>query len=303
MIREMLTTKEVAEYLSINEKQVYRLIKEHRIPATRITGKWLFPKELVDKWVLESAEQNVAKTARPALANQLVVAGSNDLALELLSQSINARRPRWAMSIANVGSLGGLISLKNGDCHIAASHLLDVETGDYNTSFIRKQFPELKVTIVNLAYREQGLIVRKDNPLRIRTLKDLVASKAVLVNRQEGSGTRVLFDHMLKQAEIRPARIRGYATVAHTHMEAALSVFSGYADIGIGIFAAAKALNLDFVPLATERFDLIVPTQNFESEGVKAMRDVLSSKEFKADMVRMGGYSTQDTGKVMYQRD
>ena len=302
-MKEMLSTKEVAEYLSINEKQVYRLIKERKIPATRITGKWLFPKGLIDEWVMNSARESVSvQSKRTAPENQVVIAGSNDLALELLIQNTNVQHPQYTVSISNLGSLAGLIALQNGSCHIAASHLLDLETGEYNSTFIKKHFPELKVVILNLAHREQGLIVKKGNPLGIKTLNDLVNKKASFVNRQEGSGTRVLLDFRLKENGTDAAAIQGYDRTAHTHMEVALEIFSGSADVGVGIFAAARMLGLDFIPLATERFDLIISSESYNSGGVKALREVLSSEEFKSNITRMGGYETRETGKIMYER-
>ncbi len=304
MTGEMLTTKEVAEYLSINEKQVYRLIKEKRIPATRITGKWLFPKKLIDDWLIKSAQENLEIPRRSiSSGHEVVIAGSNDLALELLAKNVNNLSPALLVSISNVGSLGGLIALQNGNCHIAAAHLLDTETGEYNSSFIRKHFPELKVTVQTLAHREQGLIVRKGNPLRIKGLKDLVTKKAKFVNRQEGSGTRVLFDYRLKEMGIDPADIQGYSNIAHTHMDVALEVFSGSADAGVGIFAVAKLLELDFVPLATERFDLIFLKEQIPTDARKTLQAVLCSGEFKASVTRMGGYNTHDTGRTMYERE
>jgi len=299
----MLSTKEVAEYLSINEKQVYRLIKERKIPATRITGKWLFPKGLIDEWVINSARESVSVPGKKNLSdNQVVIAGSNDLALELLVKNANMLHPEYTISISNLGSLAGLISLKNGNCHIAASHLLDLETGEYNNSFIKKHFPELKIVVVNLAHREQGLIVKKGNPLRIKNLNDLVEKKVTFVNRQEGSGTRVLLDYRLKENGINAAAISGYEKIAYTHMEVALEVFSGHADAGVGIYATVGLLGLDFIPLATERFDLIIPSDIVASGTVKALRQVLNSEEFKSNISRMGGYETHDTGKIMYER-
>jgi putative molybdopterin biosynthesis protein len=302
MTREMFTTKEVAEYLSINEKQVYRLIKEKKIPATRITGKWLFPKNVIDEWVMSSARESVSVSQKPPAENQIVIAGSNDLALELLIKNANLRHPQYTISISNVGSLAGLIALQNGNCHIAAAHLLDLETGEYNSSFIKKHFPDLKIALLNLAHREQGLIVKKGNPVGIETLEQLASKKATFVNRQEGSGTRVLLDYRLKEKGVDPAAIPGYDRIAYTHMEVALEVFSGSADAGIGIMAAARMLDLDFIPLAKERFDLAIPVENMKTGIVKALLAVLNSEEFKSNIIQMGGYETRDTGRIVYER-
>jgi putative molybdopterin biosynthesis protein len=304
MTKEMLTTKEVAEYLSINEKQVYRLIKEKKIPATRITGKWLFPKGLIDEWIMTSARESVSIAGKQGSRdNQVVIAGSNDLALELLAKNTTIQHPRYTYSISNVGSLAGLIALQNGNCHIAASHLLDPDTGEYNSSFIKKHFPGLKIMAVNLAHREQGLIVRKGNPLEIKTLKNLAGKKVIYINRQEGSGTRVLLDYRLKGHGIDPEDIPGYSRIAYTHMEVALEIFSGSANAGLGIFAVARQLDLDFIPLATERFDLIIPSESYTTRAVKALRGVLGSDEFKTNMAQLGGYDTKDTGKIVYESD
>jgi putative molybdopterin biosynthesis protein len=304
MTKEMLTTKEVAEYLSINEKQVYRLIKEKKIPATRITGKWLFPKGLIEEWIMKSARESVSIPGKQGSRdNQVVIAGSNDLALELLAKNTTIQHPRYTYSISNVGSLAGLIALQNGNCHIAASHLLDPETGEYNSSFIKKHFPGLKIMAVNLAHREQGLIVKKGNPLEIKTLKNLASKKVTYINRQDGAGTRVLLDYGLKEHGIDSEDIPGYNRIAYTHMEVALEIFSGSADVGLGILAVARQLDLDFIPLATERFDLIIPSESYTIRAVKALRGVLGSDDFKANVAQLGGYDTKETGKIVYESD
>lgn len=304
MGKEIFNTKDVAEYLNINEKQVYRLIRENRIPATRVTGKWLFPKHLVDEWLVTSARENIGVTLKPKPPhNRVVIAGSNDLALELLTNKLASQHPNYTVSVSNIGSLAGLIALQSGNCDIAASHLLDYESGEYNSSFLRKHFSELRVTVLNLSYREQGLIVQKGNPLGINRLKDLADKEVDFINRQDGSGTRVLFDYKLRDEGIDCSTISGYEKIANTHMEVALCVFGGSAHAGMGIHASAQLLGLDFIPLATERFDLIIPNEIMETEPVKALREVLGSTDFKSTVSRMIGYDTCDTGKIIYERD
>ncbi len=180
---------------------------------------------------------------------------------------------------------------------------MDTETGEYNSSYIKKNFPDLKVRVVNLAHREQGLFLRKGNPLGIKDLPDLVNKKAVFINRQEGSGTRVLLDFKLKESKIDPAEIQGYATreMAYTHLEVATAVLRGAADAGVGIRAAAKLLNLDFIPIVTERFDLIIPYKYSSTRAVNALLQSLSSDDLKTRITHMGGYEMQETGKVIYE--
>jgi len=302
MKKEMMTTKEVAKYLNINEKRVYQLIKDKKIPSTKITGKWLFPKRLIDKWIIDSAKENIGlEVKQKPLQNQVVISGSNDLALELLIKKVNIKYPQYTASISNVGSLGGMVALKNRSCHIAASHLLDPATGEYNISYINKYLNYLDVLVLNLVYRQQGLIVKKGNPLKIKNFRDLVNPKLNFINRQEGSGTRVLFNLKLKEMQIAPNSIKGYKKIAYTHMEVAIEILSGTADVGIGILAIAKLFNLDFIPLSIERFDLIIPKENYNLKPVKALVDVINSYEFKKEVTQIGGYITKDTGKILYQ--
>ncbi len=300
MNKELLTTKDLAEYLRINENQIYRLIKEGRIPATRVTGKWLFPKMLIDEWVANSARMHLgSEQKQTAPDRQIVIAGSNDIALELLTKNTSIRHPDFTVSLSSVGSLAGLVALRNETCHIAASHLLDTETGEYNSSYIKKHFPDLKVTVMNLAYREQGLVLGKGNPLGIRTLKDLRDKKAVFINRQAGSGTRVLLDYRLKELGIDASDVTGYSRTAYTHMEVALEILKRRADAGVAIRAVAKLLELDFIPLAKERFDLIIPNEYYSAEAVRTLCRVLRSDEYKFSIARMGGYEVRDTGNVV----
>jgi putative molybdopterin biosynthesis protein len=302
MIKEMLTADDLAEYLQIHKNQIYRLVKEKRLPGSRITGKWLFPKRLVDEWIINSAKETANSLEKEAVSeNRIVIAGSNDLALEVLTKNVQMRSPEITISLSNMGSLAGLFALQSGTCHMAAAHLLDAETGEYNSPCIKKSFPDLKVRVVNLAYREQGFLLKKGNPIGIKNLQDLMIKNAVFINRQEGSGTRVLLDYQLKKNKIDPSEILGYAKMAYTHLEVALAVFRGEADIGMGIRAAAKLLDLDFIPVANERFDLIIPNEYSSIKAINALFKSLNSEDLRKQISRMGGYEMRETGKIMYE--
>ena len=299
MNREMLNTKDLANYLNINEKQVYRLIKEKKIPATRITGKWTFPKKLIDEWIIESANENIGVKKIRELKDHIVVVGSNDFTIELLSHELTRRYPAYSLSFSNVGSIGGLIALGRGSSHIAGCHLFDIKTGEYNLPYLPRYLPDLETIVVNLIYRDLGLILRPNNPLNITGIEDLAQPGIRIINRQEGSGTRILFDFELKRLGIHPDQINGYEKEVNTHNEVAMAVLSGTAEVGLGIFSAAKMLGLEFIHITKERYDLVIPKEKFSAKPLTALLDVIRSQEFRAKVEQMGGYDTKDSGKVI----
>lgn len=299
MNKEMLNTKEVAGYLNINEKQVYRLIKEKKIPATRITGKWTFPRRLIEEWIIESAGENIGKKKRRELEDHIVIMGSNDFTIELLSHELSARFPEFSLSFSNLGSIGGLIALGRGSSHIASCHLLDPDTGEYNLPYLPRYLPDLETTAINLIYRDLGLILRSGNPLDIAGIEDMVRPKIRIINRQEGSGTRIFFDFELKRLGIDPNRINGYEKQVNTHVEVATAVLSGVADVGLGILSAARMLGLEFIHITRERYDLVIPEENLSAKPVGALLEVIRSQEFRRKVEQMGGYDTRDSGKII----
>ena len=282
--KEMLNTKELAEYLNINEKQVYKLIQDKKIPATRITGKWTFPKQLIDAWIIKNAEENISgkgKTAEPA--RHIVAMGSHDFCMELLSHELTRAFPDLSLSVSNVGSSGGLIALARGICHVACAHLFDPETGTYNVPYLAKHLPDTPVVVINLVQRDLGLIVQRGNPLKIATVADIAGSGARIINRQSGSGTRLFFDAELKRLGIDAGGIRGYENEVATHNEAALAVFGGSAEAAVGILSAANMLGLDFVYLTKERFDLIIPKDCIASAPIDALLQVIRSEVLQTE--------------------
>ena len=236
------------------------------------------------------------------IKNTIVCIGSHDNTLDILSNILKKRNPQLSFSSAHVGSMGGLIALKKGEAHMAGTHLLDEETGLYNVPFIRKLLPEQKIVLINLTYREQGLVVKKGNPKGIRGFKDLAKDGVIFINRQSGAGTRLLTDKHLRELGIEPSRIRGYEREEYTHMGVASAVLSGVADTGLAILAAANALDLDFVPVAKERYDLAIPANFVELEMVGRLLDIIANdEEFRRTVKGMGGYDISDMGKVMYE--
>jgi putative molybdopterin biosynthesis protein len=232
------------------------------------------------------------------LDRTIVVVGSHDNTLDLLADQLKAVRGDLSLSSSHVGSMGGLMAIKRGGCHVAGSHLLDPEDGSYNLSYIRRYLPGRAVTLVTLVLRENGLIVPRGNPKGIRGIEDLVRPDLTFINRQAGSGTRLLLDYRLKELELDPAQIRGYGVEEFTHMAVAVAVLTGSADAGLGIFAAAKALGLDFIPVVTEQYELVIPTEHLAGENLQALMEVIHSAAFRHRVDSLGGYSTRVTGTI-----
>ncbi len=229
----------------------------------------------------------------------IVAIGSHDLTLDLLSSELSKRHRGLTLSSSNVGSLGGLIALQRGEAHLSGSHLLDEESGEYNVTYVRRYLAGRPILLVNLAYREQGLIVPRGNPKRIGGLEDLLRPDVQFVNRQKGAGTRVLLDYRLKQMGVDPLQINGYTREEFTHLMVAASVAGGTADTGLGILAAARALRLDFVPLLKERYDLVVPREHYESELLRPLLEIVRGPDFRRQVEALGGYDTSQMGEVV----
>jgi molybdenum cofactor synthesis domain-containing protein len=232
------------------------------------------------------------------LMNTLVIIGSHDITIDILGDEIRRGGRNIRISSGNVGSLGGLMALRKGLCHLSGAHLLDTETGEYNISYIRRYLKGIKVHVFHLVLRDQGLIVANNNPKGIKGIKDLVREDISFVNRQPGSGTRVLLDYRLEESGINPGSIRGYNHVEFTHMAVAVDVLSGAADCGMGIFAAAKALDLGFVPMEREQYDLIIPSSMLDNPNIQALLETIRSPSFRKRVEILGGYDPSRSGRL-----
>jgi putative molybdopterin biosynthesis protein len=250
-------------------------------------------------------EPTVASLLKPlaSIENTIVITGSHDNTLDVLADQIRMHKGEIGISSSHVGSMGGLMAIKKGSCHMAGAHLLDTEDGSYNISYIKKYLPDMKVRLINLVMREQGLIVPGGNPKGIKSIEDIKDKKLRFINRQGGSGTRILLDYKLKMLGLSPSDIQGYGDDEYTHMSVAVAVLSGRADVGLGIMAAAKALNLDFIPVVTEEYDLVIPEKFFLSEKVQVLLETIQSTEFKNRVLALGGYGTENTGMEVFRSE
>jgi excisionase family DNA binding protein len=305
MPEDMMSTKEVARYLGVHEKQVYALVKSKRIPSTRITGKWVFPKRLIDEWIETHAQLGLekARDKSASMGGALLACGSNDPILDMLQTYLKKTYPEFLILSANTGSTEGLKALNRGHTDLAWSHLLDPKSGQYNIPFLPTYLPNVKAVVVNLFHRELGLIMAPKNPLNIRGVEDLNKKGVRLVNRQKGSGTRLLLDHHLKELKIHPSKINGYEREVYTHFEVGLSILSKEADAGIATIAVARLLGLPFVPVAKESFDMILEKNTFFHKGIQAFIETLNSKEFRQRVEPIGAYDFKDSGKILYSAD
>ena len=238
-------------------------------------------------------------TSEKDLDSRLLMLGSHDLTIDLLASAIKeASDGRITISSSNIGSMGGLLAVGKGITHFAGSHLLDTETGEYNRPWIEKYLPGADIALVTLVHRHQGLITLKGNPKGIHCVGDLARPDVTLVNRQAGSGTRILLDYELKKSDIGAASIIGYGNEEYTHMSVAMAVTSGRADVGMGIMAAARALELDFIPVARERYDLVVPVRLLNDPRINLLIDIIRSDGFREQILALGGYEIEETGVV-----
>ncbi len=232
------------------------------------------------------------------LKNTIVIIGSHDISLDIISDEIRKGGKDIRVSSGNVGSLGGLMAIKKGVSHLGGAHLLDEETGEYNLSYIRKYLKGINVSVFHLVMRDQGLIVKKGNPKGIKGINDLLREDLSFVNRQAGSGTRILFDYKLKQSGYAPSQIKGYDHEEYTHMAVAVDILSGAADCGMGIYAAANALNLEFIPIVREQYDLIIPSEHLDNPNIKELIKTIRSDSFRKRVIDLGGYDPGKSGDL-----
>lgn len=230
--------------------------------------------------------------------NTIVAIGSHDLALDLMRGFLRRGRPSMNLASAHVGSLGGLLALRRGEAHVAGCHLMDTESGEYNTSYILRYLPDTPVAVIRLVGRTQGLMTAPGNPANIASLEDLLRPGVRFVNRQRGSGTRVLLDYQLQRMGAAPEEIVGYQREEYSHLAVAAAVSGGSADAGLGVLSAARALELDFVPLLNEEYDLVIPAEHYESRHLRPLLDLLAAADFRQAVDALGGYDVSRMGEL-----
>jgi excisionase family DNA binding protein len=299
----LLSTKEVSRLLNVNEKMVYVLVSEKGLPATKITGKWLFPRHLVEQWIdANTINYPQSATDLPPYQGLLIITGSNDPLLDKTMWLFNTLYPGQVAVFGNLGSMGGLRALRQNFCHIAASHLIQDDEEDYNFDYAFKELEQLPA-VVNFCKREQGILVQKGNPKNISGVSDLAQPDTTIVNRPLGTGTRLLLDRELEKAGIRGEKLNGYAHEVHRHLDVGLEILSGRADAGPAIRAVASLLDIDFIPLRWERYDLMVSKDRFFDEGVQRFLSLLLDSKFQEIAEALEGYDINMSGKMVFPQN
>jgi putative molybdopterin biosynthesis protein len=295
---DLMNTRDVARYLGINEKKVYFLAKNGKIPCTRVTGKWTFPKKLIDRWIEESASGLVEPEAKTEERNFLLAAGSDDPSLGILHDLYETQTQPASFFMTTVGSTGGLAAIRSGAADFATAHLLEpARTGA--DELAADKVLSSDTVVIELFYRELGLLVAAGNPRGIKSLRDLTRSNLRIINRQAGSGTRIYLDQELSRARLNVKKISGYDTVVSTHLEVGLGVLRGNADVGLATRTTAQLLGLEFIPLTRERFDMWVRTDRFFTRGIQVLLGIVGSREFRARIDTLGGYDVTESGRII----
>lgn len=297
--KQYLNTKEVAKLLHVNEKVVYSLVSDKGLPATKVTGKWLFPRNLVEEW-LDLYIVNLPVTGNLSLdSGRLFLAGSDDLLIQKALALYNRQSSDSVAYFANIGSMGGLKALRQGVCHIAACHLLQDDNKEYNFQFAESELDRSPV-FVNFSKRQQGLILAKGNPKVISSIADLARSDVRIVNRPLNTGTRLLLDYEISRSDISAAGISGYQVEVSRHIDAGFAVLNNEVDAAPAISPVADLLGLDFLPLRWERFDLLISRERFFEPAIQKFVNLLHDPLLRAEAGKFNGYDMSLSGKMIY---
>ena len=297
-----LTTKEVAKLLKINDKMVYTLINEKGLPATKVTGKWLFPQRLVEEWLdVTILDQQPSEFQKPLLADndKLLLAGSDDPLFQQTLALFNKKSNGRVAFFANLGSMGGLKCLRWGLCHIGVCHLLQDDNQEYNFNYAERELARLPV-FVNFSKREQGILLQKGNPKKILSIADLAQPGVRIVNRPLGTGTRLLLDYEITKCGISADKLIGYDKEMTRHIDVGLEILAGKADAGPAIRAVAGLLDLDFMPLRWERFDLLIARERFFDQGIQEFINLMQDRAFHKLAKTFIGYDLSLCGKMVF---
>lgn len=290
------TVEEVAQLLRVSKLTIYDLIKKEELPIFRVGRQMRIDKNDLQSYI----HQHKTGAAAPTLAADKIVICGQDIVLDMLGKYLERALGRKVLR-SNEGSFNGVMSLYNGECDIASLHMYDGDTNEYNTPYLKKILVSHAYVLFNLVQRQAGFYVQKGNPLAIHSVADINTTNATIINREKGSGARALLDEQLRIHRIAPANVLGYTNEEASHIDVAAAVANKQADVGIGIEKTAKLVNVDFVPLITERYDIVLLKTADNTALIEAVKAILQSDAFKAEVAALGDYDTAKTGQIMYE--
>lgn len=290
---ELMELKEVAAYLRLGERTVYALVKDRKIPCSRVTGKWLFPKRLIDLWIDENTE-HVGGGRRDMQVPRALLVGSHDPLLEWA-----VRESGCDFGLLCGGSRDGLARLARGEASVAGIHLYDRRDGTFNRHAVA-ELPTNEWVAIRMGARQQGLLLAEGNPLGVRGVRDVADSAARVVLRQPGAGSRELWDALVEEAGVEQTRFKTLESPALTEGDLALAIRNGVADVGLAIESVARAANLEFLPLMQEQFDLVMTRRQYFTLPVQKLFACIMSESFARHAAALGGYDVSERGTVVY---
>lgn len=295
--KQFLTAKETADLLNINEKKLYVLAQEGQIPATKITGKWLFPAKELEDHLTQDAFRNCVIQKSLELHQVILISGSNDPLINYACNQFNAENDNMNIFLSNVGSGAGLSMLNTNKCHIALSHMHDYDNNTYNFSMIERIFGSSSdIVVINIFKRNIGFVSKSE----VRSLQDTVSGKLKFINRQINSGIRNMVEHLLQTEQLQSDQLIGYETEVMTHQEVAMAVSDGSADVGVCAESAAKQFNLPFYPIEKERFDMVLRKDLFFEENIQTLINYFKSEAFNSYAAGLDGYDLSMNGQIVY---
>ncbi|OMP68326.1 helix-turn-helix transcriptional regulator [Domibacillus epiphyticus] len=299
------TIEEVSQLLKVSKLTIYDLVKKGEVPVFRVGRQMRIEARDLDHYIKNQktaiAPVPVVELHLPQSKDSLnIVISGQDLVLDILGKHIE-KKSTFKTLRSYTGSLNSLISMYNGVCDIVSLHMFDGDTGDYNLPYVKKILVGYPYILLNLLSRKAGFYVQKGNPLRINSWTDLNQEHVKIINREKGSGARILLDEHLRINNIPSKNINGYEHEETSHLSVASAVSSGQADVGVGIEKAAKIVGIDFVPLITERYDLIILKKPENEKLINTVNDILSSQQFQSEINSLGDYDISQTGSIIYE--
>ena len=297
------TIEEVAQLLKVSKLTVYDLVKKGDLPVFRVGRQMRVDRADLQGYIQKRKTGNASST--PVVARQtkklpkMIISGQ-DVVLDVLAKYMEKRQSSKVLR-SHEGSFNGIMAMYNGECDIASLHMFDGDTGDYNTPYVKKIFVSHPFLLINVVSRRAGFYVQQGNPLQLESFKDFKTKSFTLINREKGSGARTLLDEQLRIHHIAPSMIDGYDKEEMSHLDVASAVANGHADVGIGVEKIAKLVNVDFIPVIRERYDIVLLKTPDNQQLIDTVKEILTSADFQSEVAALGDYDVSQMGQVIYE--